>query len=40
MRYRNIYDWIGSQVDQLADVKELYRDDRGQCRSCLSSDCV
>jgi len=29
-----------SLVDQLADVKELYLNDQGQCRSCLSSDSV
>jgi len=27
-------------VDELADVKELYLNDQGQCRSCLSSDSV
>ena len=27
-------------MDQLADVKELYLNDHGQCRSCLSFDSV
>jgi len=27
MKYRNINHWTGSLVDQLAEVKELYRQD-------------